>query len=82
MNISLFIVEMFYNDQNDENFGATDVGDEDDFAPGTTCLTSPVIGQFSEDERENQIKPQRMFLNLLNRMFLSVMSVNSILIKK
>ena len=39
MNIPLFSVEMFNNDQNDENFEATDEGDEDDFAPGTTCLT-------------------------------------------
>ena len=55
---------MFNNDQNDENVGATDEGDEDDFAPGTTCLTSPGIEQFSEDERENKIKPQRMYLTL------------------
>ena len=50
---------MFNNDQNDENFGVTDEGDEDDFAPGTTCLTSPAIEQFSEDERENKTNPQR-----------------------
>ena len=40
MNIPLFSVEIFNNDQNDKNFGVTDEEDEDDFEPGTTCLTS------------------------------------------
>ena len=44
--------------QNDDNASDTEEIDEDNIELDVTCLASPSIEQFLDDERENQRKPQ------------------------